>query len=70
MAELFSREPALERSADLTPSRERLAMFASHRWQLADSLVSELGLRAQRTATQGTSSKEWIYDPRLSLRWQ
>jgi hypothetical protein len=70
VAELFSREPALARSADLTPSRERLAMFASHRWQLADSLVSELGLRAQRTSTEGATSEEWIYDPRLSLRWQ
>ncbi len=55
---------------DLTPSRERMAMFASHRWQLVDSFVSELGLRAQRTATQDTTSKEWIYDPRLSVRWQ
>ncbi len=70
VADLFARDTALDRSADLTPSRERLAMFASHRWQLTESLVSELGLRAQRTATQGTTSKEWIYDPRLSLRWQ
>jgi hypothetical protein len=32
--------------------------------------VSELGLRAQRNATRGTSEKEWIYDPRLGVRWQ
>lgn len=70
VADLFGRDPALERMADLTPSRERMAMFAGHRWQLFDTLVSEIGLRAQRTATQGTTSKEWIYDPRLSLRWQ
>jgi len=70
VADLFSREPTLDRTADLTPSRERIAVFASHRWQVLDALVSELGLRAQRTATQGTTSKEWIYDPRLSLRWQ
>ncbi len=70
VAGLFARDPSLVRTADMTPSRERIAMFVSHRWQLADALVSELGLRAQRTATQGTTSKEWIYDPRISLRWQ
>jgi hypothetical protein len=62
--------PTLARSTDLTPSRERIAAFASHRWRLAESLWTEFGLRAQRTATQDTTSKEWIYDPRLSLRWQ
>ncbi len=70
IAELFAREPSLARETRLTPSRERIAAFASHRWQVVDSLVSELGLRAQRTATQDTTSKEWIYDPRLSVRWQ
>jgi len=70
VAELFAREPSLVRTADLTPSRERMAAFASHRWQLTDDLVSELGLRAQRTATHDTTSKEWIYDPRFSIRWQ
>lgn len=70
VADLFGREPDLVRSEDLTPSRERMAAFASHRWQLAETLVSELGLRAQRTATQDTTSKEWIFDPRLSIRWQ
>jgi hypothetical protein len=70
VADLFAREPSLARAAELTPSRERIAAFASHRWQLTYTLVSELGLRAQRTATQGTTSKEWIYDPRLGIRWQ
>jgi hypothetical protein len=70
VAALFSRDPALSRDSSLTPSRERGAVFAAHRWQVFDSLVSELGLRAQRTATQGTTTKEWLYDPRLSLRWQ
>jgi hypothetical protein len=70
VAALFSRDPALSRDSTLTPSRERGALFASHRWQVVDSLVSELGLRAQRTATQGTTTKEWLYDPRLSVRWQ
>ena len=70
VADLFGRASTLARTENLTPSRERVAMFASHRWQIADPLVSELGLRAQRTSTQGTTSKEWIYDPRLSLRWQ
>jgi hypothetical protein len=70
VAALFDRELSLTRQTDLTPSRERIALFASHRWQLLDSLVSELGLRAQRNATKGTSDKEWIYDPRLGVRWQ
>jgi hypothetical protein len=70
VADLFEREPSFTRQSDLTPSRERIALFASHRWQVLDSLVSELGLRAQRNATEGTSDKEWIYDPRLGVRWQ
>jgi len=70
VADLFGREPALARSTRLEPSRERLGLFAAHRWQVLDSVVSELGLRAQRTATEGVTDKEWIYDPRLSLRWQ
>jgi hypothetical protein len=70
VAALFEREPSFVRQTDLTPSRERIALFAGHRWQVLDSLVSELGLRAQRNATQGTSDKEWIYDPRLGVRWQ
>jgi hypothetical protein len=70
VAALFGREPSLARETELTPSRERIALFASHRWQVLDTLVSELGLRAQRNATQGTSDKEWIYDPRLGVRWQ
>jgi hypothetical protein len=70
VADLFGREPSLARSSRLEPNRERLGVFVSHRWQLLDPLVSELGLRAQRTATRGVTEKEWIYDPRLSLRWQ
>ena len=70
IAALFSRDASLARASSLTPGRERGALFAAHRWQIVDSLVSELGLRAQRTATQGTTTKEWLYDPRLSLRWQ
>ncbi|MGH8204182.1 MAG: TonB-dependent receptor plug domain-containing protein [Steroidobacteraceae bacterium] len=70
VAALFSRDTSLSRVSSLTPSRERGALFAAHRWQVLDSVVSELGLRAQRTATQGTTTKEWLFDPRLSVRWQ
>jgi hypothetical protein len=70
VADLFGRDPTLNRATRLEPSRERMGLFASYRWQLQDSVVSELGLRAQRTATRGVTSKEWIYDPRLGVRWQ
>ncbi len=70
VAALFAREPALGRAAELSPERERFAMHAAHRWQLADSLTSELGLRAQHTITKGTGAESWIYDPRLSVRWE
>jgi TonB dependent receptor/Carboxypeptidase regulatory-like domain/TonB-dependent Receptor Plug Domain len=69
VADLFSREPAFERATTLSPSRERMAFFAAHRWQALDQLVSELGLRAQRTITAGTV-EDWLFDPRLNLRWQ
>ncbi len=70
VADLFGRDPTLARSTQLEPNRERMGIFVNHRWQLLDPLVSELGLRAQRTATGGVTEKEWIYEPRLSLRWQ
>jgi hypothetical protein len=70
VADLFGRAPTLNRSTRLEPSRERMGLFVGHRWQVLEALVSEVGLRAQRTATRGVTDKEWIYDPRLSLRWQ
>lgn len=70
VAELFSRDLTLTRSIELRPNRERLAVFVTHRWQIVDDVVSELGLRAQRTITAGTTAEEWLYDPRLGLRWQ
>jgi outer membrane receptor protein involved in Fe transport len=70
IAALFDRAPTLSRDVELEPRRERAALFATHRWQWSEALVSELGLRAQRTVTAGTTSEEWIYDPRVNLRWQ
>ncbi len=70
VAELFSRDPALSRAIELSPIRERIALFATHRWQIIEDVVSEVGLRAQRTITEGTTAEDWLYDPRISLRWQ
>ena len=70
VAELFGIEPALLRETSLRPERERIAFFAGHRWQILDSLTSELGLRSQRTITEGTTAESWLFDPRLSLRWE
>ena len=70
VADLFSREVDLARASELGPERERIALFAAHRWQIAQVLISELGLRAQRTITSGTSAEEWILDPRVNLHWR
>jgi hypothetical protein len=70
VAELFSRDAALARSASLRPHRERFSLYATHRWQVLDPLVSELGLRAQRTLTAGSTAEEWRFDPRVNLRWR
>lgn len=69
-AALFSRDPTLTRASTLDPSRERVALFASHRWRFARDWVSELGLRTQRTITHGSTTENWLYDPRVNLRWQ
>jgi hypothetical protein len=68
VAVLFGRDESLTRSADLHPSRERAALFAAHRWQITDSLISEVGVRAQGTG--GTDSEDWLLDPRVNLSWQ
>src|SRR5262245_53341915 len=70
VADFFSRDTLLARSASLTPSRERLALYATHRWLVSDALVSELGLRGQRTITDGTTTEDWRFDPRVSLRYE
>ncbi len=70
VANLFSRDPEFARAILLTPTRERMALFAAHRWQIRDDLVSELGLRGQRTVTDGTTTENWQLDPRINLRWQ
>jgi hypothetical protein len=70
VADLFSRDTSLARSTDLAPDRERVSVFASHRWQIAEPLVSELGLRGQRTITEGAATENWRVDPRVNLRWQ
>jgi len=70
VAALFSLEPALARSATPSPERERLAYFVTHRWQLGRDLISEVGLRAQRTLTEGVTTENWSTDPRVNLRWE
>ncbi len=70
IAELFSRDSGFSRATFLTPSRERVALYAAHRWQILEPLVSELGLRAQRTITAGRNAENWLFDPRINLRWQ
>ncbi|MGH8250093.1 MAG: TonB-dependent receptor [Steroidobacteraceae bacterium] len=70
VADLFSRDAALTRATNLSPDRERIALFASHRWRILDGLTSELGLRAQRTIARGRPAESWLLDPRFSIRWQ
>jgi hypothetical protein len=70
VAGLFGIAPALLREANLQPKRERIALFAGYRWQALDELTAEIGIRGQRTLTEGTTEEEWLADPRLSLRWQ
>jgi hypothetical protein len=70
VAALFTRDASLARSTSLSPSRERLALYATHRWQVLDALVSELGLRGQRTTTEGTTAEDWRFDPRVNLRYE
>lgn len=70
VAALFARDVNLSRAAMLEPDRERVALFATHRWRIGSDLVSELGLRAQRTVTEGATTEDWLYDPRATLRWE
>ncbi len=70
VADLFARAPTLARAASLDPGRERVALFGTHRWRIARDWITELGLRAQRTITEGSTSEHWLYDPRANLRWQ
>ena len=70
VAAFFGRDVSQSRQIELNPDRERASLFATHRWQLTGDLVTELGLRAQRTITDGTTTEDWLYDPRVNLRWQ
>lgn len=70
VAGLFGRGTTLSRAIELAPERERVALFAAHRWSISDALTSEVGLRAQRTITTGTTAESWLYDPRINLLWQ
>ena len=70
VADFFSRDTGFSRSTFLTPSRERFALYASHRWQILEALVSEIGVRAQKTITTGDNTEDWRFDPRINLRWQ
>ena len=68
VAALFARDETLSRVAEIHPNRERAALFATHRWQLTDGVITEVGFRAQGTG--GTTSEEWLLDPRVNLSWQ
>jgi len=70
VASLFGRATTLSRAIELAPERERVALFAAHRWRISDAITSEVGLRAQRTITTGTTAESWLYDPRINLLWQ
>ena len=70
VADLFSRDTGFSRATFLTPSRERFALYAAHRWQILEPLVSEIGVRAQKTITTGDNAEDWRFDPRINLRWQ
>lgn len=70
VAELFSRDTTLARDTLLEPDRERIALFGAYRWRISRNLITELGLRAQRTITKGTTAENWLYDPRFNFRWQ
>jgi outer membrane receptor protein involved in Fe transport len=69
IASLFGTAPERTRAFTLFPRNTRAAGFVSHRWRVTPSISSELGVRTQRL--EGTAlPREWIYDPRLSMRWQ
>ena len=70
VAALFGLDSGFERTIELQPERERVALFAAHRWQVTESIVSELGIRGSRTITRGTTAESRLLDPRVSLRWQ
>lgn len=70
IAAFFSRDATLARAATISPHRERLSIFATHRWQIGRDLIAELGLRSQRTLTEGATTENWSYDPRVNLRWE
>ncbi len=69
VAELFARDPGFGREIALRPARQRVAAYAAHRWQVFDALVSEIGLRAQQTVTEGLDAEDWLFDPRINLRY-
>jgi hypothetical protein len=66
---MFGRDAELDRDVHLAARRDQAALFASHRWRLTGGLTSEVGLRAQRLATRG-ESRNWLFDPRMGLRWE
>ena len=70
VAALFGRDATLTRATLLDPDRERIALFGAYRWRITRDLITELGLRGQRTITAGSTAESWLYDPRFNLRWQ
>jgi len=70
VADLFGREASLLRATTLKPDRERVGLFAAYRWQILEAMISELGLRSERTITAGSTAESWLFDPRLSLRYE
>ncbi len=69
VAELFSREPDLERHLQLAPTQTRIAAFISQRVRLWDRVIPEIGIRVQQfRATGGIDELTW--DPRFGVRWE
>lgn len=66
---LFDLPAVSSTEASFSTSRDRVALFGTHRWQLTNAVTTELGLRMQRLLTNGGRA-DWMEDPRLSVRVQ
>jgi TonB dependent receptor/TonB-dependent Receptor Plug Domain len=69
VATLFDRPAQFQRALDTAIDRRRGAAFLSYRGKIGDSVIAEIGGRAQRLLTDDQAA-DWISEPRLGLRWQ
>ena len=67
IAAAFARPASNSRGAEFDSARDRTALFASHRWRLAEAWTTELGLRAQHVSVRQHGGS-WSLDPRINLR--